>query len=76
MPERINGAGHTGPVFGNVVESLTTEQRIIRDYLRTTKATPFMLYALKQKYGKAWLLALDVDLSPAECMYGPDWIND
>jgi|TARA_R110000782_G_scaffold82779_6_gene162619 hypothetical protein len=76
MPERINGAGHTEPVFGNVVENLTTEQRIIRDYLRKSKATPFMLYALKQKYGAAWLLALDVDMSPAENMYGPDWINE
>lgn len=49
---------------------------MIRDYLRKTKATPFMLFALKQKYGPGWLLALDVDLSPAEDLYGPDWINE
>ena len=35
-----------------------------------------MLYALKQKYGAAWLLALDVDLSSAEEMYGADWLNE
>jgi|TARA_R110000772_G_scaffold268526_1_gene395924 hypothetical protein len=76
MPAKKDGNGHLGPVFGNVVENITTEQRMIRDYLRKTKATPFMLYALKQKYGAAWLLALDVDLSSAEEMYGADWLNE